>query len=136
MFHHLSRKLYKMITIILCAILLSSATLLPVTAQIAVEQLTYRSILNADLQEENAVDGIQGLSYETESAEQNHTADKYDMTNEQQRQAYQKEIEEEIQNYESNRYIVKYTDEQSVPQFSDGGRKTEDQSESEKGEGK
>lgn len=60
--------------------------------------------------------------YGTDDEQNGEPSNKYDLTEEQRKAAYQDDLEEEVKNYTASRFIVKYTDEQSVPQFSDGGK--------------
>ena len=121
------KTLKKIVAYVLSIIILSGAVSLPAVAKTLTEQATYNNILSTDSQNKESSIEVEQLINETGTTGNKNSNN--DMTDKQQQELYQQETDKEIQNLESNRFIVKYSDEKSVPQFGDGGEKTDNQEE-------
>ena len=115
----------KTLSILLSIMILSSAISLPAFAQVLIEQAAYNNILNTDLQGKTTTPDLQQLDNKTETPKQDLNSNKDNKTNEQKQAEYKENQEKDIKDYKSNRFIVKFTDEKSVPQFSNSGKKNE-----------
>jgi hypothetical protein len=85
------------------------------------QQAAYKKILDVDLQSETSNSEIQQLTNQS-STSSNGTSNN-NKTDEQKKAEYEKSLENDNKEYKTSRYIVKYSDTQSMPEFSDGGKK-------------
>ena len=121
------KTLKKIVAYVLSIIILSGAVSLPAVAKTLTEQATYNNILNTDSQNKESSIEVEQLINETGATGNKNSNN--DMTDKQQQELYQQETDKEIQTLESDRFIVKYSNEKSVPQFGDGSEKTHNQEE-------
>ena len=114
----------KVLSISLSLIILSSAVSFPAFAAVILEQAKYNNILNTDLQGKSSTLQVQPTVNAPLQPQQGNR-DKDHKTDAQRKEEYKKNLENDIKNFKANRYIVKYRDEQSIPQFINGDKKND-----------
>ncbi len=118
MFNH-TKGFSKIISFVLCATLLISLVIPAVNAEAIQTQQEYKDILNTNPQNNDSNNQTEIAN--ADSSKQKDEISNSQMTDEQKKAKYQQTLEDDTQNYKGTRFIVKYKDEQSVPQFSSGG---------------